>query len=90
LNRSYRLTNEDIIFLINEIVKDSLLKTKLKEKSCLNEDDLIELWDLCTDAVCLEFDENYEPTQKGLFIEDLIDKFYELGENYDPEKQYKK
>ena len=83
-----RITGDEISFLFARINLPIHLKKKLFKKSVLSRDDIAYLWDLCGDEVGIEFDEDYMPNSSGKILENLVDKFYEMGENYDPEKQY--
>lgn len=87
MNKKINLNKDDIIFLLNEVNISSFLKNKLNDGDKylnLNEKELIELDDNISDQLCYDgFDENYEITLKGKKLEYLIDKIYEMLENYD-------
>jgi hypothetical protein len=83
-----RITGEEISFLLARFNLPIHLKKKLFKRSVLSRDDIAYLWDLCGDEVGIEVDKDYMPTSSGRILENLVDKFYEMGENYDPDKQY--
>lgn len=72
--RSCLLKNDEKI--INEIKRNS--KSNAQDTIELNLDDetVYDIWQLADENIALHFDENYEPTKKGLILEDLLDKFY--------------
>ena len=80
---SKTLKNSDIVFLLNEVEITDHLKDVLKQYSNdedLTEDDAIELNECIGDQFCRDGIEDDAPNKKGLFLEDLIDKFYKILE----------
>lgn len=72
------LTSEDINFLIEKSSIPKKIRDKLHSKTLLTVEEKGFLWDFCTDEIALHFDEKYELSPKGQFLEKLIDKLKNL------------
>lgn len=78
------LKQDEYNYLINELLifeKDIVSKIEIEKKNdlyiiSLDSETGNEIRELAGNEVGLHFDENYEPTVKGVLIEILIDKFY--------------
>ena len=76
------LTLADIHFILTTLIlseahRDLLEKLASEDTKSISDDVADELRELCTDRLDTHgFDANYEPTEEGQKLEELIDKLY--------------
>ena len=76
-----KLSQIDKKFILENFPLPDNIKEKIISNKALSKDDYTDLWDMLTDQVGLEFDENDQITNKGIVMESLIDKIYDILES---------
>lgn len=77
-----RLTLRDACYLLENLALDDCLRRsiynlKVDFGAALTRDQIDELRNLCGELLQLRgFDESYQPTEEGVLLEDLVDRFY--------------